>query len=302
MASISDKAWHCHTAHQPCSVLLTGGTIRAVIQQERSVTANALGICLSPVPSYSQQPFLVQGSDIVTALKVYSKWMEVGSHTPSNSRPGSAGGASQADDNASEASSEYSTGSVYGGHFSQQGAAAANRWCDEYSVNGKTLGMARAARADIIKQLASANIALVSDHEAECGADDINQMFAAGFFQNLASKRGSANSFLAAESQQVGAIHPSSAYNELHPNTWSHWLSFMELFRSSQIFLMQVAPFNIEWLAQLAPLYHQERGYTLKVCISPQASDTHGYSTAPHCPQTYPVQSLGSCRGCLSSS
>ena len=208
---------------------------------------------------------------MVTAVKVFNKWLELGNQsqqngTPGGSRPGSAGSAGHANDITSETGSEYSAASTaYGGRFSQQGAYAADRWCEEYCVNSKTLGMARAAKTDILQQLLSASIAVDSGREAECKPEDINKMFAAGFFQNLASRRGSDRSFMAAESQQVGVVHMGSAYMEVKPDRWSHWLAFVELFRSSQVFLMNVAPFKLEWLEELAPLYHQERLETLKV-------------------------------------
>ena len=72
-------------------------------------------------------------------------------------------------------------------------------------------------------------------------------------------------SFLAAEAQQVGFVHPSSAYQELNSNKWSHWLAYSELFRSRKTFLMTVVPFKMEWLAELAPVYHQEKLEMLKV-------------------------------------
>ena len=212
---------------------------------------------------------------MVTALKVFNKWMAIGSgsqhngsqtHTPSNSRPGSAGSAALANDSASETGSEYSTASTaYGGNFTQQGTFAARRWCEEYCVNSKTLGIAKAARMDILRQLAAASIAVDGSNDAGCTAEHINKMFVAGFFQNLASRRGSDRSFMAAESQQVGKIHMGSALQEINNDRLPHWMAFVELFRSTQVFLTNVVPCNPEWLAELAPLYHQERWQILKV-------------------------------------
>lgn len=131
---------------------------------------------------------------------------------------------------------------------------------------GKTLGIAKAARMDILRQLAAASIAVDGSNDGGCTAEDINKMFVAGFFQNLASRRGSDRSFMAAESQQVGKIHMGSALQEVNNDRLPHWMAFVELFRSNQVFLTNVVPCNPEWLAELAPLYHQERWQILKVC------------------------------------
>lgn len=118
---------------------------------------------------------------------------------------------------------------------------------------------------DILRQLAAASIAVDGSNDAGCTAEDINKMFVAGFFQNLASRRGSDRSFMAAESQQVGKLHMGSALQEINNDRLPHWMAFVELFRSTQVFLTNVVPCDPEWLAELAPLYHQERWQTLKV-------------------------------------
>ena len=220
----------------------------------------------------------MQGSDMVTALNVFNKWLEAGSQaqqngSASNSRPSSAGSAGHADDDCvSEHGSELSSVSTtYGGRFTKQGEDAAKRWATANSVNNKTLGIARAAKTDILRLLAAANMAVDNSHETDCKAIDINKMFAAGFFQNLASRRGRETSFLAAESQQVGVIHAGSAFQEVKPDRWPHWVLFMELFRSNQVFLTSVAPFNVDWLEELGPLYHQERLHVVKVTLQQSA-------------------------------
>lgn len=48
-------------------------------------------------------------------------------------------------------------------------------------------------------------------------------------------------------------------------NQASAWVAFAELFRSSRVFLMQVAPVKLEWLQELAPAYNAEMLNELQV-------------------------------------
>lgn len=62
---------------------------------------------------------------------------------------------------------------------------------------------------------------------------------------------------------QVGHVRDGSAFK----NQASDWVAFGELFRSSRVFVMQVAPVKLDWLQELAPAYNAEMLTELQVGI-----------------------------------
>lgn len=191
------------------------------------------GLCrYGVVYSIVRQMVLLQAGDIVTAMNIFKQWSEA-------SKKG--------------------------------GPQAQRRWCEDANINGRLLSTAKAAKRTILEGLQAIGIPADTSNEQSHQPEDISKMFAAGFFMNLASRHGKEDVFLAAGVNQIAYVPQESAYKAAPSPHWPHWVVYKQLHRSANSTLLQLSPVELEWIAELAPAYYQDKLETFQVCACSQA-------------------------------
>ncbi|XP_047234226.1 ATP-dependent RNA helicase DHX33 [Girardinichthys multiradiatus] len=120
-------------------------------------------------------------------------------------------------------------------------------WCRENFVNSRNMGLVKEVQAQLREICLKLNLKLVS-----CGVDtgNIRHCLAHGMFISAAELQPD-GSYLALDSHQVVAIHPSSVLFQAKPA----YVVFNELLHTSRCYMRDLCLVDADWLLDAAPEY-----------------------------------------------
>ncbi|XP_018497706.1 ATP-dependent RNA helicase DHX33 [Galendromus occidentalis] len=142
--------------------------------------------------------------------------------------------------------------------FTKYNQADGNKeWCDANGVNRKTLCNVKKIRSQLRDVCGQLSLSLTKSTN-----DNIRRALVTGLFRNIAY-RVKANQYRTLESKRDVTIHPSSCLFRQNPDV----VVFTEVVKTSNCYIRNVTPIDIEWYNSLAP-----KDYTQKYPI-PLSSD-----------------------------
>ncbi|KAM4546855.1 ATP-dependent RNA helicase DHX33 isoform 1-T1 [Fundulus diaphanus] len=120
-------------------------------------------------------------------------------------------------------------------------------WCRENFVNSRNMGLVKEVQAQLREICLKLNLKLES-----CGADtgNVRRCLAHGMFINAAELQPD-GSYLALDTHQVVAIHPSSVLFQAKPA----YVVFNELLHTSRCYMRDLCLVDADWLLDAAPEY-----------------------------------------------
>ncbi|MED6260892.1 putative ATP-dependent RNA helicase dhx33 [Ataeniobius toweri] len=120
-------------------------------------------------------------------------------------------------------------------------------WCRENFVNSRNMGLVKEVQAQLREICLKLNLKLVS-----CGVDtgNIRRCLAHGMFISAAELQPD-GSYLALDSHQAVAIHPSSVLFQAKPA----YVVFNELLHTSRCYMRDLCLVDADWLLDAAPEY-----------------------------------------------
>ncbi|XP_054899962.1 ATP-dependent RNA helicase DHX33 [Poeciliopsis prolifica] len=120
-------------------------------------------------------------------------------------------------------------------------------WCRENFVNSRNMGLVKDVQAQLREICLKLNLKLES-----CGADtgNVRRCLAHGMFINAAELQPD-GSYLALETHQAVAIHPSSVLFQAKPA----YVVFNELLHTSRCYMRDLCLVDADWLLDAAPEY-----------------------------------------------
>ena len=158
---------------------------------------------------------------------------------------------------------EVKVASVYAQPVSPNGKHRQAVWCEAHHVSRQALQMAHVNSQRIWTDLQQSGMVMDVSGEVTCQPEDINRMFAAGFFQNFASQYR--REYLHAEGQHRAVVKPGLSYQALHTEKWARWVAYREWFVHNTEVQFWVVPVKLEWLNDLSPVYFEDRAQELQV-------------------------------------
>ena len=125
-------------------------------------------------------------------------------------------------------------------------------WCMENALNSKLLRSARETGDEIRNALKKLRPGLNLDVTAENIQESLSKSFLAGYSENIAWSFGHDKlGYMVPLSEQKARIHPSSVLSSLGDQP--DWVLFQQIRRTSdQVFLLNVTPIDVDWLAEVA--------------------------------------------------
>ncbi|XP_012713780.2 ATP-dependent RNA helicase DHX33 isoform X1 [Fundulus heteroclitus] len=120
-------------------------------------------------------------------------------------------------------------------------------WCRENFVNSRNMGLVKEVQAQLREICLKLNLKLES-----CGADtgNVRRCLAHGIFINAAELQPD-GSYLALDTHQAVAIHPSSVLFQAKPA----YVVFNELLHTSRCYMRDLCLVDADWLLDAAPEY-----------------------------------------------
>eukprot|EP00668_Euglena_longa_P025454 GGOE01031812.1.p1 GENE.GGOE01031812.1~~GGOE01031812.1.p1 ORF type:complete len:1855 (+),score=435.37 GGOE01031812.1:351-5567(+) len=145
----------------------------------------------------------------------------------------------------------------------RQRAAKQRVWCRNNSINNKSLGIAESIRHDLQRALERANL-WEDGNNNNCTDKDVQKMFLAGYFVNLANRHDNLQNFYAPYNSQMARLHSSSVV--LYHDCPVTWVAYQQVMKTQHTFLQVITPIEHldEWLHEVAKKFTDDQLGNLK--------------------------------------